>query len=67
MEKPNLLSTIQEVISSNPPPKGFKPNSQDIEKIVNLCKEYKFVSSNRTTFSSQITHIVTEIIGRDTP
>ncbi|MED5350743.1 MAG: hypothetical protein VYB50_04560 [Candidatus Thermoplasmatota archaeon] len=67
MEKPDLLATIQEVILSNLPPEGFKPNNTDIQKIVQICDDSKFVSSNRSTFSRQIKQIVTEIIGRDKP
>ncbi len=65
MGKPNLLSIIEEIIGSNEPPNGFKPTTQDIIKIVELCEIFQFYSSNRTDFAQQIEQIIEEILGRD--
>ena len=67
MDKPDLLGTILETMVSNPPPKGFKPKPADIQKIVQLCEEFKFVSTNRTDCRTQINQIVNEILARGGP
>jgi hypothetical protein len=65
MDKPNLLATILKTVVSTPPPEGFVPSSGEIGKIVQLCEEFKFVSSNRSEFAQQIEQIVEEILGRE--
>lgn len=64
MEKPDLLETIIETMSSVPPVQGFNPTQEDIAAIVRICERHK-LTSNRQEFRNQIEHIVSEVLARN--
>jgi len=64
-DKPNLLTVVLETIATNPAPDNFKITDSDIQKIVDLCEQFKFVSTNRQEFRNLIEQTVNEILARN--
>lgn len=63
MDKPDLLGTIIETMSSLPPVQGFNPTKEDIAAIVRICEQHK-LTSNRQEFHIQIEQIVSNVLAR---
>ena len=65
MTKPNLNQTIAQVVAENPPPKCLESlGIADINKIVSLCEEFKFIKLNRSEFARKFEAELSRILQR---